>query len=70
MIFLVIIGAMLGVAVGMAVAMDFRDRRSRRRHVRSDQIDATAAQALIVFPGGGLSVSEYLPPADDGRPQH
>jgi hypothetical protein len=70
MIFLVIIGAMLGVAIGMAVAMDLRDRRSRRRRVQSDEIDAVAAQALIVFPGGGLSVSEYLPPPDDGRPAH
>jgi hypothetical protein len=69
MIFLVIIGVMLGVAVAMAVAMDFRDRRSRRRRVESSQIDAIAAQSFNVSGGGG-SVGEYLPPPDDGRPQH
>jgi hypothetical protein len=66
MIFLVIFGVMLGVAV----AMDVRDRRSRQRRVQSSKIDAIAGQSLIVSPGGGGSVSEYLPPPDDGRPQH
>jgi hypothetical protein len=70
MIFLVIFGVMLGVAVGMVVAMDVRDRRSRQRRVQSSKIDAIAGQSLIVSPGGGGSVSEYLPPPDDGRPQH
>jgi hypothetical protein len=70
MIILVTIGAMLAVAIGIAVAMDLRDRRSRRRRVQSGQIDAIGGQSLIVGPVGGHSVSEYLPPPDDGRPQH
>jgi hypothetical protein len=66
MIFLVIIGVMLGMAVSMAVMMDIRDRRSRQRRVQSSQIDAIAAESLSV----GWPVGEYLPPPDDGRPQH
>ncbi len=64
----VVIGALLAVAFGLAIATDRRDRRSRRRRVQDGQIDATKADTLSSVLGG--SVSEYLPPPDDGHPQH
>jgi hypothetical protein len=58
------------MAVGLAIFTDLRDRRSRRGRVQGGRIDASKAEALIVSPAFGRSVSEYLPPPDDGRPQH
>ena len=68
---LVTVGAILGLAVGLAIASDMRDRRSRRRRVQGGQIDAGQADSFIVPPeyfgkGGGA----YFPPPDDGRPRH
>ena len=74
MIILLTVGPLLALAFGLAIANDIRARRSRRRHAPGGQIDASKADSLNVTPGPGvgfgMSVSEYLPPADDGRPQH
>jgi hypothetical protein len=67
MIILGTFGVMLALAAGLAAAAAWRDRRSGP--VSQNKIDADSAHSLII-PPGGHSVSEYLPPPDDGRPSH
>lgn len=69
MIILVTIGAFLAFAVGLAVIGGMRNRKSGLGRVDGARIDADKTNALIP-PAYGHGVSEYLPPPDDGRPQH
>jgi hypothetical protein len=46
MIVLAVIGAPLAVAIGLAIALDLRGRRSRTRGVQGDRIDAAKAESL------------------------
>ena len=70
MIIFITLGAMLAAAFGLAIVVDVRDRRSRHGRVQHGRLDATKAESLIVSPPFGRSVSEYLPPPDEGRPPH
>ena len=71
MIILITVGAMLALALGLAIATDFRDRRSRRRRVQGGQIDASKRDGLISIPQYfGKGSGEYFPPPDDGHPPH
>ena len=67
MIILVTLGGMLGLAVALGVVGEMRNRRSGR--LQQSKIDAESAHTLIM-PPGNHTVSEYLPPPDDGRPPH
>jgi len=69
MIILITIGAFLAFACGLAVIGGLRNRKSGLGRVDGIRIDAEKANALIP-PAFGRGVSEYLPPPDDGRPQH
>ena len=71
MIILVTVGPLLALAFGLAIAIDFRDRRPRRRRVHGDQIDARNGDWLINAPEYfGKGAGEYFPPPGDGRPRH
>ena len=74
MIILVTVGAVLALAFGLPIAIDFRARKSLRRRPRSaqdGQIDASKGDWLIGAPEYfGKGAAEYFPPPDDGRPPH
>jgi hypothetical protein len=66
---MVVLGTLGGIGV-VAVALllvDLFGRKSRRRGIQGNQVDASKAQSMNL-PTLGRGMSEYLPPPGDERP--